>query len=72
MILIKGEYYRNKKNKQRYQFIGYAFHSETLEDMVIYQAMYDNFYTWVRPLDLFMEKFEPYLEETQNTGGTNV
>lgn len=62
--LKKGEYYRNIKNKQRYQFNGFAYHSETQETMVIYQAMYDNFYTWVRPLDLFLVKFEPWEDET--------
>lgn len=62
--LKKGQYYRNKKTRQRYKFIKFAYHSETKEEMVIYQEMHDNFYTWVRPLDLFLEKFEPY-EESQ-------
>ena len=35
-------------------------HSETLEDMVVYEALYDNPVgkIWVRPLKMFQEKVE--------------
>lgn len=40
--------------------IAFAKHSETLEDMVIYEALYDNPRSkiWVRPLKMFFEKVE--------------
>ena len=33
-----------------------AQHSETLEEMVIYQALYGNHEIWVRPKTLFFDK----------------
>jgi hypothetical protein len=56
--LIQGFVYRNLKNKQAYELIGIGKHSETLEDVVVYQALYDEEGIWVRPLDLFLVKFE--------------
>ena len=41
--------YRHYKGNQ-YEVIGFAKHSETLEDMVIYKALYGDGGTWVRPL----------------------
>lgn len=38
--------------------IGVGKHSETLEDMAIYQAEYDTRKLWVRPLKMFLEKIE--------------
>ena len=35
-----------------------AKHSETLEDMVVYQAMYGEHGIWVRPADMFEEVIE--------------
>lgn len=37
-----------------------AKHSETLEELVVYVALYDNKdgKTWVRPLSMFMEEIE--------------
>jgi GNAT superfamily N-acetyltransferase len=46
--------YRHYKNKD-YQFLGHAFHSETLEELVLYKALYSNKLgpLWVRPKELF-------------------
>lgn len=49
--------YRHFKNN-RYEVIGFAKHSETMEDMVIYKAQYGNRETWVRPLTLFVGDVE--------------
>lgn len=48
------EHYKGK----RYQLIGMAKHSETLEEMVVYQAEYGDKGIWVRPKDMFFEKVE--------------
>lgn len=39
-----------------YKLIGYAYHSESLEEMVIYQALYGEHKIWVRPKSLFFDK----------------
>jgi hypothetical protein len=42
---------------QRYRLLGYARHSETLEEMVVYEALYENDLgrIWVRPKTMFFE-----------------
>ena len=47
-------FYRHYKGN-RYEVIGTAIHSETLEPMVIYRALYGTFETWVRPLSMWNE-----------------
>ena len=51
-----GGLYRHYKNKP-YRVHGVARHSETLEEMVIYEALYENKSgkMWVRPLKMFLE-----------------
>jgi cyclomaltodextrinase / maltogenic alpha-amylase / neopullulanase len=49
--------YRHFKGKQ-YQVIGVAKHSETLEELVVYQQLYGNKELWVRPLKMFLESVE--------------
>ncbi|MBI2439606.1 MAG: DUF1653 domain-containing protein [Candidatus Moranbacteria bacterium] len=49
--------------KKRYRAIGVARHSETMEEMVVYQALYDSKEFgdqafWVRPKALFLEEIE--------------
>ena len=36
-----------------YEVVGFAIHSETMEDMVIYKALYGDRKTWVRPLSMW-------------------
>lgn len=42
-------------NGKLYHVIGVGRHSETLEEMVVYQALYDDFGFWVRPRSMFEE-----------------
>lgn len=55
--MIKLGKYRHYKNKD-YEVIGVAKHSETLEDMVVYKALYGDQILWVRPLKMFCEEVE--------------
>ena len=50
------EHYKGKK----YRVIGVAKHSETLEDLVVYEALYENDLSklWVRPLKMFLDEVE--------------
>ena len=51
--------YEHFKGK-RYEVIGVARHSETLEPLVVYKALYQGEYPegslWVRPLAMFREQ----------------
>ena len=51
------EYYRHFKGNI-YRVLHIAKHSETLEDMVVYQAMYGEKGIWVRPQTMFEEVIE--------------
>lgn len=41
-----------------YKVIGVANHSETLEEFVVYQALYGDKKMWIRPKDMFEEDIE--------------
>ncbi len=53
-----GVYEHFKPEHHRYRVLGVAKHSETMEEMVVYQALYDEGQIWVRPLNMFLEKVE--------------
>lgn len=59
MNKIKPGIYEHYKGR-RYQVLGVAKHSETLEDMVVYQTLYQNELSklWVRPLSIFLEEVD--------------
>lgn len=46
--------YRHYKG-QNYEVIGLAHHSETLEPLVLYRALYGEQGLWVRPYAMFCE-----------------
>ena len=54
-LRIMAEYYRHFKGKV-YRLVSIAKASETLEKIVVYQAMYDNGDIWVRPFEDFFGK----------------
>lgn len=59
MTALKTGKYRHYKGKY-YEVIGTARHSETMEELVLYKALYDSpgsgrDQLWVRPLDMFTE-----------------
>jgi hypothetical protein len=53
--LIQLGRYRHFKGKE-YELIALAKHSETLEDMVVYRALYGDFLIWVRPAAMWQEE----------------
>lgn len=57
---LKLGVYEHYKSGKKYRVIDVAKHSETLEDMIVYEALYENeiFRLWVRPLDMFLGKVE--------------
>ena len=52
----KGIYRHYKGNK--YELLYIANHSETLEKMVVYKALYGDGEVWVRPLEMWEETVE--------------
>ncbi len=53
MEIKKGIYCHYKGNL--YEVIGVAKHSETLEEMVVYKALYGGFDLWTRPASMWNE-----------------
>lgn len=56
MEIKKGKYRHFKGNE--YEVIGTARHSETLEEMVVYRALYGEGGLWVRPASMWNETVE--------------
>ena len=61
-MITPGKYRHFKGNE--YEVIGIAKHSETLEEMVVYRALYGDGGLWVRPLKMW--------DETVNHNGRTV
>lgn len=59
MDVLTGKY-RHSKTGRMYNVIGIAKHSETHEDLVVYEALYSNAMSqlWVRPLPMFYEQID--------------
>ncbi|MBE6866743.1 MAG: DUF1653 domain-containing protein [Ruminococcaceae bacterium] len=56
-MTVKPGLYRHFKGNM-YRVIGTARHSETMEEMVVYQALYGEMGLWVRPRNMFLETVE--------------
>lgn len=56
MELKSGKYRHFKGNE--YELIAVATHSETLEPMVVYRALYGEGGLWVRPLAMWTEEVD--------------
>lgn len=56
MEIREGRYRHFKGNE--YRVLGIARHSETLESMVVYQALYGEQGIWVRPASMWNELVE--------------
>jgi len=54
---IELGHYRHFKGNE-YEVIGVAKHSESLEPMVVYRALYGEHGLWVRPLSMWNEQVE--------------
>ena len=52
----KGVYQHYKGHY--YEVLDIARHTETLEEMVVYRALYGDKELWVRPLKMFLEQIE--------------
>ncbi|SDP86487.1 DUF1653 domain-containing protein [Desulforhopalus singaporensis] len=54
---IKPGIYKHYKNK-KYKVICQATHSETREEVIVYQCLYGDYSMWVRPKQMFTELIE--------------
>ncbi len=54
MGLIIGGKYQHYKGKY-YRVLGIAKHTETFEELIIYQALYDENIIWARPKNMFCD-----------------
>ncbi|WP_417662683.1 DUF1653 domain-containing protein [Pseudomonas sp.] len=54
---IKPGLYRHYKGPE-YRVFGVAQHSETEQQVVVYQALYGDYGLWVRPLEMFCERVD--------------
>lgn len=69
-MIKKGKYRHFKGNE--YEVIDTALNSETLEEMVIYRALYGDEKLWVRPASMWNEDVEfngKKIKRFEYTGG---
>lgn len=65
-------HYTHSKSGKAYQLLYRAKHSETLEPLCVYTALYGEGQTWVRPLNMWNELVEvngemvPRFKKTRN------
>lgn len=57
VIMFQTGLYQHYSGKY-YHAMGVCRHSETLEMMVVYQALYGDYGLWVRPVEMFNENIE--------------
>ena len=57
MAEIRIGKYRHFKGNE-YRVLGIARHSETLEELVVYQALYGEHGIWVRPANMWNEQVD--------------
>ena len=57
MIQLKPGLYRHFKGNE-YRLLYVAKHSETMEDMVVYQALYGERGIWVRPASMWNDHID--------------
>ena len=55
--LVIGGIYKHYKGNE-YKVIGVAKHSETLQELVVYQALYGEMGLWARPKTMFLERIQ--------------
>ena len=71
-LMTKERYFEHFKGG-KYKLIGFGKDSETLEDVVIYQAMYGASQIWVRPYEIFFSKVPlPDGTEVERFKETNI
>ncbi len=55
-LVVGGIYKHFKGNK--YRLLHIATHSETEEEVVVYEKLYGDHSIWVRPLEMFLDQKE--------------
>ena len=67
MTELTPGYYRHFKGNY-YYLVEVATHSETLEPMVVYRALYEERKLWVRPASMWTEVVDKQVEDREYHG----